>query len=121
MLDARLPRRAAGPAATPRPRVAFLSVPKGVVHDAWKPTAAETDYELTSSLEPLAPICDRKLVITGLSQIPDGDRQTISGLARPTAALRTGTVVSEKGVRPGRLRDDGQSGMIGQCCVGAAP
>jgi len=116
LLDAMLPRRAAGAAATPRPRVAFLSVPNGVVHDAWKPTAAGTDYELTSSLEPLAPIRDRVSVITGLSQIPDGDRQTISGHARPTAALLTGTVASKEGVRAGVSVDQVIADAIGGDC-----
>ena len=114
-LEAMTPRPAAGAAAAAtRPRVAFLFVPNGVVHDSWKPATTGLDYALPPSLEPLAPLRDRVSVITGLSQIVAGDRQAITGHARPTAGLLTGTVASKEGVRAGVSIDQIIADRIGQ-------
>jgi hypothetical protein len=93
----------AAPAATPN-RVAFLYVPNGIVHDAWKPVAAGRDYELPYSLEPLRPIKSDVSVLTGLSQIPYASKTGV-GHARPTAALLTGTVVDKETIRAGQSLD----------------
>jgi hypothetical protein len=100
MLDAMRPARAGAAAAPPR-RAAFLFVPNGIVHDAWKPATAGLDYLLPPSLEPLAAVRDHVSVLTGLSQIPSGERGVVTGHARPTAALLTGTVASMDDVRAG--------------------
>jgi hypothetical protein len=114
-LEAMTPRPAAGAAATAvRPRAAFLFVPNGVVHDSWKPATTGLDYALPPSLEPLAPIRDRVSVISGLSQIIAGDRQAITGHARPTAGLLTGTVAAKEGVRAGVSVDQVIADHIGQ-------
>ncbi len=49
-------------------RLAFLFVPNGVHYPEWKPTATGADYELTSILEPLAPVKKNFSVLTGLAQ-----------------------------------------------------
>ena len=49
-------------------RLAFLFVPNGVHYPEWKPTSAGADYELTSILEPLAPVKKQFSVLTGLAQ-----------------------------------------------------
>jgi hypothetical protein len=112
LLEAMVPARAAT-AGLIRPRTAFLYVPNGVVHDSWKPAAAGRDYALPPSLEPLAPVRDHVSVITGLSQIPTGDRTVVTGHARPTAALLTGTVASKDDIRAGVSVDQVIAGAIG--------
>jgi len=118
LLESMIPRQAtgAGAAGGIPPRTAFLSIPNGVAHDAWKPVAAGLDYVLPPSLEPLAPVRDRVSVITGLSQIPAGDRTLVTGHARPTAALLTGTVASKEGVRAGVSVDQVIADAIGGNC-----
>jgi len=104
LLEAMSPTSAfAAPAASPK-RVAFLYVPNGIVHDAWKPVASGRDYALPYSLEPLRPIKDEVNVLTGLSQIPYGEKKGV-GHAQPTAALLTGTVASKEKIRAGQSVD----------------
>jgi hypothetical protein len=114
LLDAmRLPRAAAARAAAPK-RVAFLMVPNGIVHDAWKPATAGLDCVLPSSLEPLAAVREHVSVITGLSQIPSGEKGVVTGHARPAAALLTGTVASKEDVRAGVSVDQVIAEAIGR-------
>lgn len=94
---------AADPAKVPK-RAAFLYVPNGIVHDAWKPVSTGSDYALTYSLEPLRPIKQDVLVLTGLSQIPY-DQMGGVGHARPTTALLTGMVADKDKVRAGKSVD----------------
>ena len=62
---------AAGPAATspegPR-RMAFFYVPNGVHMKDWKPGAEGRDFQIPWILEPLAPLKQDMLVLTGLAQ-----------------------------------------------------
>jgi len=97
----RLPRAAAAARTAAPKRAAFLMVPNGIVHDAWKPATTGLDYVLPSSLEPLAAVREHVSVITGLSQIPSGEKGVVTGHARPAAALLTGTVASKEEVRAG--------------------
>ncbi|MFM8634066.1 MAG: DUF1552 domain-containing protein [Planctomycetia bacterium] len=114
LLDAmQLPRAAAAHGATPK-RAAFLMVPNGIVHDAWKPATAGLDYVLPSSLEPLAAVREHVSVITGLSQIPGGEKGVVTGHARPAAALLTGTVASKEEVRAGVSVDQVIAEAIGR-------
>ena len=103
-------RAAATSAATQR--VAFLYVPNGIVHDAWKPTTTDANYVLPSSLEPLAGIKDDVLVLTGLSQIPYSTRGGV-GHALPTAALLTGAVASKDRIQVGKSIDQVIADRIG--------
>jgi hypothetical protein len=113
----RLPRTAraaaAKLAAAPK-RAAFLMVPNGIVHDAWKPATAGLDYVLPSSLEPLAAVREHVSVLTGLSQIPSGEKGVVTGHARPAAALLTGTVASKEEVRAGVSVDQVIADAIGR-------
>jgi len=104
LLEAMLPGTAvAAPPHRPR-RVAFLYVPNGIIHDAWKPASAGPDYALTYSLEPLKQVKDDVLVLSGLSQIPYSERGGV-GHARPTAALLTGSVADKDKVHVGKSVD----------------
>lgn len=49
-------------------RMAFLFVPNGVNMEHWRPTTEGTAFELPSILEPLAPVRNRLMVVTGLTQ-----------------------------------------------------
>ena len=111
-----LPRAAAVERTAAPKRAAFLMVPNGIVHDAWKPATAGLDYVLPSSLEPLAAVRDRVSVVTGLSQIPSGEKGVVTGHARPAAALLTGTVASKEEVRAGVSVDQVIAEAIGREC-----
>lgn len=105
LLEAMQPQTArAADTTKPPKRAAFLYVPNGIVHDAWKPVSAGPDYALPYSLEPLRPVKQDVLVLTGLSQLP---YEKIGGVghARPTTALLTGTVADKEKVRAGKSVD----------------
>lgn len=103
LLDAMVPRSARAAAADPPKRAAFLYVPNGIIHDAWKPVSSGADYALPYSLEPLGPIKKDVLVLTGLSQLPYNKEYAV-GHARPTTALLTGAVADKSGVKAGQIR-----------------
>jgi hypothetical protein len=68
LLEAMTPRlRAAEAKAAPPRRMAFIYVPNGCHMEDWTPAKEGTDYELTSILQPLAPLKDDVLVLTGLT------------------------------------------------------
>src|SRR4051794_36164065 len=68
-LDAMLPRAAhAAAAARPPVRMAFVFVPNGVIPAAWRPEQVGTQYTLSPTLEPLAPVKNELLVFSGLGQ-----------------------------------------------------
>ena len=74
VLDAMTP---AFGAATTRPiRLAFMQTPNGIfnLRNEWTPKTVGGDWELTRTLEPLAPFKDRMVVISGL------DNQQAAGL-----------------------------------------
>jgi hypothetical protein len=105
LLEAMCPRGGqAAELARPPKRAAFLYVPNGIIHDAWKPISAGTDYALPYSLEPLKPVKQDVLVLTGLSQLPY-DKPGGVGHARPTTALLTGAVADKEKVRAGKSVD----------------
>src|SRR5947209_18827886 len=61
-----LPATAAAPARPPV-RLAFVYVPNGVHMPDWTPTAVGADFRLPWILEPLAPVRQEVLVLTGLA------------------------------------------------------
>jgi hypothetical protein len=71
MLDAMMPavaRAAASPAAAAGPkRLAWLYIPNGVDLQNWTPAKVGEAYDLSPTLEPLAPFKDRLNVLTGLT------------------------------------------------------
>ena len=69
-LEAMAPAAAFGrPSApsTPPRRMAFFYVPNGVHLPAWTPTRIGSDFDLPSTLEPLAAVKDDLLVLSGLT------------------------------------------------------
>jgi hypothetical protein len=71
-LEAMLPRSVASGAAAvsqkPPVRMAFLFTPNGVIPSAWEPKEVGANYALSATLEPLAPVKQEVLVLSGLSQ-----------------------------------------------------
>jgi uncharacterized protein DUF1552 len=70
LLDGMFPAFAATVDTTPKPatRLGFVYVPNGIIMQKWTPTAEGDSFELTPTLEPLAPFRDRLVVLSGLSQ-----------------------------------------------------
>lgn len=67
MLDAMSPAMAAaGQVAKAPVRASFVYVPNGIVMDNWTPKAVGKTFEITRTLQPLAPFQDRMLLISGL-------------------------------------------------------
>src|SRR5437762_3783981 len=92
LLDAMAPRtaRAIEAAAAPR-RMAFIYVPNGVHMDEWTPTKDGADYELPAILQPLTPVKDDVMVLSGLTcdkARPNGDGA--GDHARASSAFLTG-------------------------------
>ena len=93
LLEAMRPALAlAGNAAPVKPlRMAFLCVPNGIHMPDWTPDAVGFDFELPFILEPLAPVKDHLLVLTGLTH--DKGRANADGPgdhARSAASFLTG-------------------------------
>ena len=94
-LEAMTPRRAQALALAPEAipnRLVFFYIPNGVHMSAWTPGKTGADFDLPSTLEPLGPLRDRLLVLTGLTQDkarPNGDGA--GDHARSAASFLTGT------------------------------
>ena len=58
---------AASTAATTPLRTAFVFIPNGVDPEVWHPTGDGRDYQLSSSLAPLAPLREKFSVLSGLA------------------------------------------------------
>ena len=67
-LDAMQPAIAKSTTIRTPKRFAWIYIPNGVVQDAWHPTKVGNDWEMTPSLEPLAPIRKQLNVFTGLDR-----------------------------------------------------
>ncbi|WP_146393909.1 DUF1552 domain-containing protein [Allorhodopirellula solitaria] len=88
-LEAMMPRRATASTADPQAndqapvRMAALFVPNGVRQDKWTPAGEGREFELSSTLEPLADVRDQLLVLTNLwnqaSNAGDGHYVKTSG------------------------------------------
>ncbi len=67
LLDAMVPALASATrAAKPPLRLAFVYVPNGIIMGDWRPQGLGRAYELTRILQPLAPMRDDFLVLSGL-------------------------------------------------------
>jgi Protein of unknown function (DUF1552) len=93
-LDAMLPRArsafAAEKTGAPR-RMAFIYVPNGCHMEDWTPATEGTDYELPQILQPLSPVKDDVMVLSGLTcdkARPNGDGA--GDHARASSAFLTG-------------------------------
>lgn len=67
-LDAMRPAVAKATSPETPKRFVWIYVPNGVVQDAWHPTSAGADWEMTPSLQPLTPFRDQVNVFTGLDR-----------------------------------------------------
>ena len=100
--------QAAAAAAAPPRRVAFLYFPNGAPMKHWVPDAAGTDFTLPFTLEALAPVRDRVLVISGLdkkhSRQGDGHyAKTANFLTGLPVTKTTGAELSSGGVSVDQL------------------
>lgn len=94
-LEAMLPRglglRAATPALEAPRRLAFFYVPNGIHMETWSPAAEGSNFELPATLEPLQPVKNQLLVLSGLTADkarPNGDGP--GDHARAASAFLTG-------------------------------
>lgn len=67
-LDSMQPAIANEAAVASPKRFAWIYIPNGVVQDAWHPKQTGRDWDMTPSLEPLAPFRDDLNVFTGLDR-----------------------------------------------------
>ena len=91
-LDAMVPAFAASTAAKPPLRLGFVYLPVGRIMENWTPATEGRAFEMTPTLEPLAPFREQMLVISGLdvkaADLLPGERG--GPHARPCAAYLTG-------------------------------
>ena len=94
LLDAMVPAfaRAAGTAAQPVVRLSIVFFPLGRIMRKWTPKTEGAGFEMSPTLEPLAPFRDRLLVLSGLNiKAADPVGNEPGGVhARPAAAFLTG-------------------------------
>ena len=96
-LDAMLP--AFGQTPAPIPRLGFVYVGNGVIHDDWKPAEIGSSFELSRNLQPLAGVREHMNVLSGLAHLSaDGDGS--GNHTRASAAWLTGVHVYDR-TRPG--------------------
>ena len=67
-LEAMVPRTARAQPSAPRRFLAYY-VPNGMHMPAWTPAAQGADYALSPILQPLAPVKDEILVLSGLANL----------------------------------------------------
>lgn len=101
-----LGKSAGGIAGTPPVRMAFFFVPNGVNMDDWRPKRTGAHYDLPYVLEPLAPLQNDLLVISGLTQ----DKGRANGDGAGDHA-RSGSVFLT-GAQP--LKSEGSEIRVGQ-------
>jgi hypothetical protein len=87
-----VPRRSRG-AAKPPLRFIAVSIPNGVVHKQWDPAVTGAGWSLPPTLQPLAPVKEHVLVVTGLGKAIDGHKPG------------TGTILTEKNVGGGDVTE----------------
>jgi hypothetical protein len=93
-LDAMAPALSA--AAKPAKRFGAVYVPNGIMMQNWTPATQGAAFELSPTLQPLAPFRDRLLVLSGLNCIPPPDAVEN---AHPKASTRFLTDVPPKYTR----------------------
>mgnify|MGYP001570752356 FL=1 len=85
----------AGKAARPR-RMLLYFQPNGMNMTAWTPATTGRDYALTSILEPLAPVKDDVLVVSGLDNA-SAVMASLGDHARGTGSFATATRIARSG------------------------
>ncbi|MDX1562484.1 MAG: DUF1552 domain-containing protein, partial [Gammaproteobacteria bacterium] len=90
LFDAMAPAFAADVAAT-TPRLGFIYVGNGIVHENWTPKTEGAGFELTPNLLPLANVRDQLNIITGLAHLEADTKGDGTGdHPRASAAWLTG-------------------------------
>jgi hypothetical protein len=87
MLDAVVPAFAGtadAPLKSPQ-RLAIVNTPNGMIMEKWTPATEGADFQLSPILEPLAPVRDRLLVLSGLAQNEGRARPGENGGEHPRA------------------------------------
>jgi hypothetical protein len=110
-----LPSLARG-ARPPRPRrLLVYHAPNGVHMSAWLPRGKGADYELSPTLEPLAPVRGDVLVLTGLVNsagvLPVGE--SVGGHAAGCAGLLTCNQLRRGGLQPAKSVDQVAADALG--------
>ena len=92
LLDGMVPAFASTSDATKPARIAIIYGSNGRIMDQWTPATEGTGFEMTPTLEPLAPFRDQLLVLSGLDvKAADARGNEGGGVhARPCAAYLTG-------------------------------
>jgi hypothetical protein len=92
LLDSMVPAFAAGDTAQARTRLGYFYTPNGRIMKKWTPLAQGAGYDMTPTLEPLAPFRDHFLVLSGLNvKAADARGNEPGGVhARPCASWLTG-------------------------------
>jgi len=100
LLDAMWPAFAAdAPSGTPR--LGFIYVGNGIVHENWVPKTTGTGFELPLNLQPLSNVRDRLNVLTGLAHLEADTKGDGTGdHPRSSAAWLTGVHAYDR-TRPG--------------------
>lgn len=119
LLDSLLPRtaRAALSEAAAPVRMAFVTVPNGVIMPDWRPEGTGKDYKLGKTMQSLAELKNDILVVTGLAQ--DNGRAKGDGAgdhARSSASLLTGAhpvKTSGANIRVGQSVDQAAAERVG--------
>ena len=93
-LDAMAPALSAAP--RPATRFGAIYVPNGIMMQNWTPATDGAAFELSPTLQPLAPFRNRLLVLSGLNSIPPPDAVAN---AHPKASTRFLTDVAPKFTR----------------------
>lgn len=106
-LEAMMPPRASALEKSPV-RMAVLMMPNGIRADQWTPQAEGRGFDLTPTLEPLAPIKDNVLVLTNLwnqaSNTGDGHYVKTAGLLTCTTINKTvGVDLNSNGISMDQL------------------
>jgi Protein of unknown function (DUF1552) len=94
LLDSMVPAFATtdDPLVKPRVRLGYIYLPAGRIMNRWTPQTEGAGFELTPTLEPLAPFRDQLLVLSGLNvKAADSEPgEAVGNHARPCAAYLTG-------------------------------
>jgi hypothetical protein len=99
-LDGMIPAFAKAATTAGPLRLSFVYVPNGIIMDKWTPKEEGAAFQLTPTLQPLAPFRDRMLVLSGLAH-NNGAAQAGEGAgdhARAAAVFLTGTHQENRGV-----------------------
>ena len=101
LLDAMAPALAAAPAqAATRRRLGFVYVPNGIIMDQFTPSAAGSDFEITTILKPLEAFRNNLVIVSNLTRAEVNNNHAVSSACWLT------------GVRP--KRTDGPDFQVGQ-------